>query len=81
MMIEERSEPKEFYKPLSIARDELMSTLIDAANNSGLPLVVIEYIARDFYTEVKNTAAMQYEKDKEDYEEILAQQKNDETQN
>lgn len=69
----------EIYKPLSIARDDLMKSLIKAANDSGLPLVVMEYVARDFYEEVKNTAAMQYEKDKENYENALAQ-KNEESQ-
>lgn len=63
----------EIYKPLSIARDDLMKSLVKAANDSGLPLVVMEYVARDFYEEVKNTAAMQYDKDKENYENALAQ--------
>lgn len=58
----------DMYKPLSIARDELMDSLIKTANDSGLPLVVMEYVVRDFYEEVKRTAAMQCEKDKEDYE-------------
>lgn len=77
-MVQERNENTETYKPLSIARDDLMDKLINAANDSGLPLVIIEYVARDFYSEVKNTASMQYEKDKKDYEAELSKSKNDE---
>lgn len=68
----------EVYKPLSIARDELMNQLIKDANDSKLPLVVMEYVARDFYEEVKRTAMMQYEKDKEEYEAELSKQKKSE---
>lgn len=71
----------EVYKPLSIARDDLMRELVKAANDSKLPLVVMEYVARDFYEEVKATASMQYEKDKEDYEKELAKQKKSESDN
>lgn len=77
MIAQERNVSTEFYKPLSIARDDLMDKLIDAANDSGLPLIVIEYVARDFYSEVKNTASMQYEKDKKDYEAELSKSKDD----
>lgn len=66
------------YKPLSIARDDLMNELIKVANDSKLPLVVMEYVARDFYEEVKRTAMMQYEKDKEEYEAELSKQKKSE---
>lgn len=69
----------EVYKPLSIARDDLMNELIKVANDSKLPLVVMEYVARDFYEEVKKTAFMQYEKDKEDYENELFKQKKSES--
>lgn len=77
-MVQERNENTETYKPLSIARDDLMDKLINAANDSGLPLVIIEYVARDFYSEVKSTASMQYEKDKKDYEAELSKGKSDE---
>lgn len=77
-MVQEGNGNTELYKPLSIARDDLMDKLINAANDSGLPLVIIEYVARDFYSEVKSTASMQYEKDKKDYEAELSKGKNDE---
>lgn len=63
----------EIYKPLSVATNDLMQELIKTANSSGLPLVVIEYVVRDFYEEVKNTAVMQHEKDKEEYENAISQ--------
>ena len=62
------SEP---IKPLHMLRNEFMDTLIKAANECKLPFVIMEYVVRDFYEEVRNTAARQYEKDKEDYENAL----------
>lgn len=62
------SEP---IKPLHMLRNEFMDTLIKAANECKLPFVIMEYVVRDFYEEVRSTAARQYEKDKEDYENAL----------
>lgn len=67
----------ESYKPLSIARNELMQNLIKAINDSSLPAVVIEYVVRDFYEEVRMSAAKQYEQDKKQYEESLSNQQKD----
>lgn len=58
-------------KPLHMLRNEFMDTLIKAANECKLPFVIMEYVVRDFYEEVRSTAARQYEKDKEDYENAL----------
>lgn len=58
-------------KPVSMLRDELAQKLVDDVNNSGLPLVLTEYIVRDLYEEVRATAMKQYEKDKEDYQAAL----------
>lgn len=58
-------------KPVSMLRDELVQKLVDDVNNSGLPLVLTEYIMRDLYEEVRATAMKQYEKDKEDYQAAL----------
>lgn len=59
-------------RPLSVARDEFVENLIDIINNSGLPLVVVEYAVRDVYNEVCSIAAKQYKKDKEDYQKELS---------
>lgn len=58
-------------KPLNILRNEFMDKLIKAANDSHLPFVIMEYVVRDFYDEVRNTAARQYESEKEQYENAL----------
>ena len=58
-------------KPVSMLRDELAQKLVDDVNNSGLPLVLTEYIVRDLYEQVRATAMKQYEKDKEDYQAAL----------
>ena len=58
-------------KPLNILRNEFMEKLIKAANDSRLPFVIMEYVVRDFYEEVRNTAARQYESEKEQYENAL----------
>lgn len=60
-------------KPLVIARNEFLQKLIQAANDSGLPFVVMEYVVRDFYDEVRNSAAQQYEKEKAEYDNLVAQ--------
>ena len=67
------SEDIKMRKPLIVARNEFMQQLIQAANDSGLPFVVMEYVVRDFYDEVRNTASKQYENEKEEYEKLLAQ--------
>lgn len=58
-------------KPVSMLRDELVQKLVDDVNDSGLPLVLTEYIVRDLYEEVRAAAMKQYEKDKEDYQAAL----------
>lgn len=55
-------------KPLSVAKSELMQKLVDDINNSGLPMVVLEYVVRDLYNDVMVTAREQYKKDMENYE-------------
>ena len=59
-------------KPLSIAKSELMRKLIDAVNEARLPMVVLEYVVRDFYEEVRVAAAKQYEQDAKQYEDELS---------
>lgn len=64
-------------KPLNILRNEFMEKLIKAANDSHLPFVIMEYVVRDFYDEVRNTAARQYDNEKEQYENALKKAAND----
>lgn len=69
--------PTEPIKPLYMLRNEFMEKLIKAANDSRLPFVIIEYVVRDFYEEVRNTAARQYDNEKEQYENALKKAAND----
>ena len=60
-------------KPLVIARNEFLQNLIQAANDSGLPFAIMEYVVRDFYDEVRKSASQQYENEKKEYDNLLAQ--------
>lgn len=60
-------------KPLVIARNEFLQNLIQAANDSGLPFVIMEYVVRDFYDEVRKSASQQYENEKKEYDNLLVQ--------
>ena len=55
-------------KPISVARDELVEKLVNAANESGLPIYMVEYVARDFLNEVSRAAAQQAEREKQQYQ-------------
>lgn len=58
-------------KPISVARDELVEKLVNAANESGLPIYIIEYVARDFLNEVSKAATQQAEKERQLYQSEL----------
>lgn len=60
-------------KPLVITRNEFLQNLIQAANDSGLPFVIMEYVVRDFYDEVRKSASQQYENEKKEYDNLLVQ--------
>lgn len=59
---------KVINKPISVARDELVEKLVNAANESGLPIYMVEYVARDFLNEVSRAAAQQAEREKQQYQ-------------
>lgn len=67
------------YKPVSMMRDEFVQGLINLANNSGLPAIIMEYVVRDFYQDIRATAAKQYEQEKQQYQDELAKQTKDES--
>lgn len=54
-------------KPLSIARNDLMNSMVDAINNSYLPIMIVEYVVKDLYMEVRAMAQKQYDKEQEEY--------------
>lgn len=69
----------EVYKPVSMMRDEFVQGLINLANNSGLPAIIMEYVVRDFYQDIRATAAKQYEQEKQQYQDELAKQTKNES--
>ena len=46
-------------KPITMVRDEFMEKLIEAANESGLPWCIIEYVVKDFMSRVSVAAAQE----------------------
>lgn len=60
-------------KPITIVREEFREQLLNICNDSGLPMFCIEDILKDFIQQVHLAVIKQYEKDKEEYEQILKQ--------
>lgn len=54
-------------KPLSVARNDLMSDMVDAINNSHLPIMIVEYVVKDLYMDIRAMAQKQYDKEQEEY--------------
>ena len=67
----------QFVKPVTVARVELIDTLTDIINDSGLPAFIVESILKDMYLEVKTLANKQYEADKIRYEQFISSNQND----
>lgn len=61
-------------KPMSVVRDELIDNIVDAINNSGLPLYIIEPILKDMFIEVSEGAKRQIAIEKTQYENAIKQQ-------
>lgn len=50
-------------KPITVAREELISQIVDTINQSGLPAFVIADSLKDIHKEVCDQAKKQYERD------------------
>lgn len=59
-------------KPVTLVRQEFIDTIYKNINNSNLPLFIIEPILKDVYMEVKSLSQQQYELEKAEYEQKLA---------
>lgn len=55
-------------KPLTIARQEFIESLLDLCNNSSLPYFCMESIIKDILSEIHQASVKQYEMDKDNYE-------------
>ena len=63
------SEKKTKNKPLTVAREEFIESLVKLINGANLPMFAVESILRDIAAETKAAAQKQYEIDKKSYEE------------
>lgn len=62
-------------KPITVARQELITEMQELINSCPLPYFVIESILKDFYADVKALSQRQLEADMERYK--AAQKKGD----
>lgn len=65
-------------KPITVARQEFAEKLINEVNECQLPMFVIEPIVEDLLEAVKSAVRKQYEFDKAQYEQQLAEQDKEE---
>lgn len=64
-------------KPLSIAREEFVTSLTNLINGSNLPMFILEGIFKDMYSDLKILSKKELERDIEYYN----KQMNTETEN
>lgn len=62
-------------KPVTLVRRELIDKLVEVINESQLPMFVITPILESLLDEVKSVEQKEYEADKAQYEQQLAQAK------
>lgn len=62
-------------KPVTLVRRELIDKLVEVINESQLPMFVITPILENLLDEVKSVEQKEYETDKAQYEQQLAQAK------
>ncbi len=60
-------------KPISVARQEFISSLANVISNAELPAFVVEDVMKDLLQQVHVAAIKQYEDEKVQYEEKLKQ--------
>ena len=60
-------------KPLSVAKEEFKSSLINLVNNSNLPPCLVEEVMGGIFMEVKSLAKNQYDKDLEEWQNSQAE--------
>lgn len=65
-------ENKTINKPLTVAREELVTGLTNLINHSNLPPILIEPILASLYAQVQQALAQQYASEKAQYEKALA---------
>lgn len=61
-------------KPFTVTCEDFKQELTNIINNSGLPAFVIEFILRDYLSEIRVVAQNQYRSDKARYETALKEE-------
>lgn len=61
-------------KPISIVKEEFTKSLVELVNNGGLPLIMVEPILADCYSQVKAMNAKQLENDRAAWEDHIAKE-------
>lgn len=69
------NEAKEGLIPITIAKDEYIKELVNITNESGLPFFVVEYILRDFLTDLHDASQKQADADRKKYQDMLSLRK------
>lgn len=67
-------EQKTINKPVIMLREEFTTNMSNLINNSGLPLFIVEPIVRDMLMEINVAVKKQYEMERIQYEQALANQ-------
>lgn len=67
-MNSEIKENKEATKPITLLREDLISTIAKAINESKLPAFVVEGVLKDFINEVHIASQKQLEADRRKWE-------------
>ena len=58
-------------KPLGVAREDFVKNVINAINNSQMPLILVSYLLKDILSEVESTILHQDSAEKSRYEELI----------
>lgn len=62
-------------KPISLRKKELIGEIANGINNCGLPLFVISDVLENILKEVKTLQLNQEQKEEEEYQKFLEEQK------
>ena len=58
-------------KPVTLAKEDFVESLLTLTNDSHLPLFIVEYILKDFLNEIHIASQQQLEADKTEYKKQL----------
>lgn len=67
----------EISKPITLVREDFISNLSNAINESQLPAFIVESILKDFLNEVHIASQRQLEADRAKYQEMIAKEGKD----